>query len=83
MNDVPQNPKPRTNVQNLIARPFLVILVPLIWIIAPVLKITRNPYADYAMPVAIILMVVMFSITLLYNKIWLGVWLPGRKKDSI
>jgi len=33
------------------------------------------------MPAAIIVLVVMFVIILFYNKIRLGVWLPGRKKD--
>jgi lipopolysaccharide export LptBFGC system permease protein LptF len=80
MNDVNQNPKKRTTTQDRIAWPFLVIMVALM-IMAPVWTITTNPYADYAMPMVGILLVVTSVIILLYNKIRLGVWLPGRKKD--
>ena len=52
-------------------------------IMAPVWTIMRNPYAEYAMPAAIIVLVVMFVIILFYNKIRLGVWLPGRKKEVV
>jgi hypothetical protein len=81
MNDVGQNPKQRKNVQNLIAWPFIVVMVALM-IMAPVWTIMRSPYGDYAMPMVTILLVVMSAIILLYNKICLGVWLPGRKKEN-
>jgi lipopolysaccharide export LptBFGC system permease protein LptF len=80
VNDVRENPKKRTTTQDRIVWPFAVIVAALM-IMAPVWTIMRNPYAEYAMPAAIIVLVVMFVIILFYNKIRLGVWLPGRKKD--
>ena len=79
VNDVRENPKKRTTTQDRIVWPFAVIVAALM-IMAPVWTIMRNPYAEYAMPAAIIVLVVMFVIILFYNKIRLGVWLRGVRK---
>jgi hypothetical protein len=82
MNDAKQKTKERMGVRDFIAWPFMAIVFALI-IIAPVWTITGSPYAKYATPATIIVFAVMWAIILLYNKIRLGVWLPGRKKDLI
>jgi hypothetical protein len=79
MSDPQQKPKPN-GVQNRIAWPFIVVMVPLV-ILAPIFAATRSPYADYVIPLVVVLFAVMAAAVLGYNKIHFGVWLPG-KKDS-
>jgi hypothetical protein len=64
-------------VQNRLALPFLIVMVPLV-IAAPFLSIIRSPLAPYVMPAVTGLLGVMVAAILLYNKISLGKWLPGR-----
>jgi lipopolysaccharide export LptBFGC system permease protein LptF len=70
----------RPEIQNRIAWPFIAVMI-LLLIAAPVLTMVRSPYAEYVMPAVFILLVIMFVTVLLYNKVCLGVWLPGRNKD--
>ncbi len=72
MTDPEQPSKKTTIVQNRIALPFIIVIIALL-LLAPVLTITRSPYADDIMPVVIVLLAACAGIILLYNKTRLGV----------